>query len=82
MAEKTTLQLVVAKVDGALYEGDAFSVTVPGTEGEMTILPHHEALVSLLKKGMITVRDANGEQTFPVEKGTFEVSGNRATILV
>jgi len=83
MAEKKLLQLTVTKVDGPLFEGEAESVTVPGIEGEMTILPHHSALISPLKRGVITVR-AGGEDTFfeIEESGTLEVSGNQATVLI
>jgi F0F1-type ATP synthase epsilon subunit len=49
----------------------------------MTILPHHEPIVSTLKPGVITVRDGAGElKKFPIESGVLEVSGNRAVILL
>ncbi|MBX2866817.1 F0F1 ATP synthase subunit epsilon [Candidatus Kaiserbacteria bacterium] len=78
-----TLHLTISKVDGPVFEGEVLSVTVPGTEGEMTLLPEHSALVSLLKKGNIVVRPMEGdEKGFAVEHGTVEVSGNQATILI
>ena len=78
-----TFTLSIAHVDEALFEGEAVSVTVPGTEGEMTILPEHTALVSLLKEGNIvaTLPD-NSEKAFAVEHGTVEISDNKVTILV
>ena len=83
MAEKKLLQLTVTKVDGPLFEGGAESVTVPGIEGEMTILPHHSALISPLKRGVITVRTGGEEKFFELEEsGTLEVSGNQATVLM
>jgi F-type H+-transporting ATPase subunit epsilon len=78
-----TLRVTVAKIDGPVFNGEAISVTVPGVEGEMTILPHHEAIISPLKKGVITVRSAGGkEEFFDIEKGILEVSGNQATVLM
>ncbi len=72
----------IAHVNNVLYNGSAESLTVPGTEGEMTILPHHEPLVSTLKAGVIRVRTEDNEETFTIAKGLIEVSNNQATVLL
>jgi len=78
-----TFQLTIAQVNEPLFEGPATFVTVPGVEGEMTILPEHTALVSPLKKGVITVQKEDGEEFFEVKKGgTLEVSNNQVTVLL
>lgn len=85
MAEETTqsLYVTITRVDGPLFDGQAESVTVPGAEGELTILAKHEPFISPLRPGTITVRPQNGEvETFTIESGTIEVSSNQATILV
>jgi len=82
MANQKIFQVTVTKVDGPLLNGEALSVTVPGVEGEMTILPEHTALISPLKQGVITVHTSNGEEFFDIERGTLEVSGNQATVLL
>jgi len=83
MAPQKTFHLTIARVDGPLFEGDVSSVTVPGVEGEMTLLAEHSAIVSPLKAGVVTVRAEGGEQFFEVEEsGTLEVSGNQATVLM
>ena len=46
-----TLHLVVSSVSENLYDGPALSATLPGSAGEMTILPNHEPLISTLKAG-------------------------------
>ncbi len=76
------MHVTVAKVHENLYSGEAVSLTVPTTEGEVTILPKHEALVATLKPGTVTIRAQGGEQTFAVESGVLEVSGNQATVLL
>jgi F-type H+-transporting ATPase subunit epsilon len=77
------LKLTIAKVDGAVFDGDVISVTVPGTEGEMTLLADHEPIISALKAGKVTVIPAEGEaQTYEVSRGTLEVHGNHATVLI
>jgi F-type H+-transporting ATPase subunit epsilon len=83
MAEHNTMQLVIASVGETRFSGSARSVNLPGESGEMTILPHHEPIVTTLKKGTITVRDNDGAtKEFPVESGVLEVSGNRAVVLL
>ncbi len=83
MASEPTLHLVISSVGQNLYDGPAISATIPGSGGEMTILPHHEALVTTLKAGKITVRIPNAEaKEFMIEGGVLETSGTRAVVLV
>ena len=83
MAELKTLQLNIARVDGPVFAGEVISVTVPGSEGEMTLLADHTPLVSALRAGTITARLTDGTaQEFIVTTGTLEVSHNAVTILL
>lgn len=78
-----TFHLIVASVGETRFDGAAVSVTLPGAAGELTILPHHESLVTTLKPGTITVREALGEpKKFAIESGVLECSGNRAVVLL
>lgn len=78
-----TLHLIISSVSENLFDGHAVSVTVPGAAGEMTILPNHEPLITTLKEGTITLREANKEdRKFPIKGGVVEVSGTRAVVLV
>jgi F-type H+-transporting ATPase subunit epsilon len=82
MTTAPSFTLTVSKVNGPLFSGEAYSVTVPGTEGELTLLANHEPMITLLKKGMIIVRTAEGVQEFAIEKGLCETSHGQITILV
>ena len=78
-----TLHLIISSVSENLYDGPAISATVPGSVGEMTILPNHEPLISTLKEGTITVRIPNAEaKKFPIQSGVLETSGTRTVVLV
>lgn len=78
-----TLHLIISSVSENLYDGPAVSATVPGSAGEMTILPHHEPLITTLKEGKITVRIPNDEEkVFQITNGVLETSGTRAVVLV
>ena len=86
--ERYMFHLVIASVGETQFDGPVLSATLPGADGELTILPHHEPLVTTLKPGTITVR-LSGEggvlgepKTFPVASGVLEVSGNRAVVLL
>src|SRR3990167_3797063 len=82
MAEQKTLQLNIARVDGSLFMGEVVSVTVPGSEGEMTLLPDHTPLVSALRAGTITLRKADGEaEEFPFVSVLFELRKTPVTFL-
>lgn len=78
-----TFHVVIASVEKTHYDGEAISATFPGRAGYLTILAHHEPLVTTLKKGTITLKGAAGDKKeFAVEDGVLEVSGNRATVLL
>jgi F-type H+-transporting ATPase subunit epsilon len=77
------LNLTISRVDAPVFTGLITSVTVPGSEGEMTLLADHTPLMSALRAGNIIVRKEGGEtETFPVTSGTLEVSHNTVTILL
>ncbi len=79
-----TFHLTVARVGENLFDGEALSAYLPGSEGVFEILAGHEAFVSLLAKGEMHVRAAN-EEMFHFEisaDGIAEVSRNQATVLL
>ncbi len=76
------MHIVIAKVDEVLYEGEARSMSVPATAGEMTVLGAHMPLITTLKKGTIIVRSGEGERDIPVEAGVLEVRRDGATVIL
>jgi F-type H+-transporting ATPase subunit epsilon len=76
------MKVVIAKVDQNLFDGEADSATFPASAGEMTVLHNHEPLITTLKKGIITVRNAGDEKTFEVEGGVLEVRHDGATVIL
>jgi F-type H+-transporting ATPase subunit epsilon len=64
-----------------VWEGDADIVIVPGTEGEMGILPNHAPLLSTLKYGILKVRTRDREEFFTVAGGIVEVQPDIITVL-
>lgn len=78
-----TFKLTISNVGGALFSGEALSVSVPGVSGDMQILAEHEPFISPLRAGMVVVVKENGEsEDFAIQSGTLEVSSNIVTIIV
>ncbi|MGB0423350.1 MAG: ATP synthase F1 subunit epsilon [Flavobacteriales bacterium] len=67
--------------ESTLYEGEATSVQLPGSDGSLGILDKHAPLITTLKKGTLKLKTSNGEQSFEVNGGTVEVNNNRVMIL-
>jgi F-type H+-transporting ATPase subunit epsilon len=67
--------------DRLVFQGDADMVLLPGTDGEMGILPHHAPLLTTLKYGIIKVRSQGQETIFTVAGGIAEVQPEVVTIL-
>src|SRR5260221_3997684 len=76
------LHVQVVTQEGLLFEDDAVDrVVLPGTEGEMCILPHHAALLSTLNYGELRIRKGGAEESFIVYGGVVEVRPDRVIVL-
>jgi F-type H+-transporting ATPase subunit epsilon len=65
-----------------LFSGDVDSVILPGTEGEMTILPMHAPVLSTLRPGVVTINKAAGSTDRIFVRGGFaEVNAQGLTLL-
>ncbi len=65
-----------------LFSGDVASVQIPGSEGEMTILPMHAPVLSTLKPGVVVVtKDGGAQEKMFVRGGFAEVNASGLTVL-
>jgi F-type H+-transporting ATPase subunit epsilon len=73
----------IAKTNGVLFSGEADALTAPGSEGEVTILPHHMQLATVLRRGTLIVKKG-GVVIFEhdIENGILEVTPESATVLL
>ncbi|HUD02949.1 MAG TPA: hypothetical protein VMR46_02950 [Candidatus Paceibacterota bacterium] len=78
------MHVTIAKVNENLFDGEAASMTLPGAEGQLTVLPEHMPLITTLKQGVITVRQKGGEpdQTFQILGGVLEVRRDGAIVIL
>ena len=75
------MNIEIISPDKTLFEGEASSVQLPGSDGSLGILDRHAPLITTLKKGTLRLKTSNGEETFEVNGGTVEVNNNRIMIL-
>lgn len=70
------LHLSIVSPEKEIYNGEVESVTLPGTIGAFTILPHHAPIVSSLRAGKVIYLPKDGEeQSLDIEGGFVELSG-------
>lgn len=76
------LNVTIVTQDGPLFEEkNADMVIIPGSEGEMGILPGHAALLTTLGYGELRVRRGSAEESFAVYGGVVEVRPDRIVVL-
>lgn len=76
-----TIRCEIVSQDRLVFEGDADIVVLPGSGGEMGILPNHAPLLATLGIGVIKVRSGGQEEVFTVTGGLVEVQPDIVTIL-
>ena len=76
------LHLKVITPKKLVYEEEVNAVIVPTVAGEITILPKHADLLSLLKEGVITIKKEKEIEYLSVGGGYLETDGKTVHILV
>src|ERR1700690_139269 len=75
------LHLEIVTPEKRAFTGDVDEVIVPGSEGELGILPHHAPLISTLGQGVLRLKSGGGEQEFPIFGGFPQVRPDRVVVL-
>ncbi len=79
MADSLKFELV--SPEKLLKSGDVRQVTVPGTEGDFTVLPGHAPVLSTVRPGVVVVVDDGGEEKIFVRGGFAEATPGGLTVL-
>ena len=80
MAEKS-FNLRIITPDRVFYEGEAEMVEFNTTEGQVGVLPGHIPLTVIIKPGVLTIHEAEGEKTAALHAGFAEILPEGITIL-
>ena len=75
------LRLDIVTPERSVVSDTVDSVTVPGREGEIGILPGHAALISSLKSGILAYTKGADTRRMVVAGGFVEVSNDRVSVL-
>lgn len=62
-------------------EPNADMVIVPGSEGEMGVLPHHAPVLTTLGFGELIIRKGGAEERFAVYGGVVDIRPDRVIVL-
>lgn len=77
---KLTFKIVTP--ERVVFEDDGVdAISLPTEEGEITILPHHIPLVSLLRAGVLRIKKNGEEIPLAVSSGIIEVDGQKVVVL-
>lgn len=82
MSDIKSIKFEIATPERVLMKEEILSVSVPTTSGEVTILPDHIPLISILKSGVLEIHLLNGDiSLMSVSDGFLEVLKNKIVIL-
>jgi len=74
--------LSINALDKNIFDGEAESLTLPGIDGELTILENHIPLVTPLKAGKLRFKSGKQNPEFFLKGGVLEVSPSKVIVLV
>src|SRR5438105_5043425 len=75
------LHISIITPEKTLYQEEADEITIPTTEGEITILPKHVPLVSQIAQGELTIKKGASLHHMAISGGFLELQQDKITIL-
>ena len=81
MADKNTFLLRIITPERTFYEGRVEMVEFNTTEGEIGVLPGHIPLTVILKPGILSIYEPEGEKIAALHSGFAEILQDQVTIL-
>jgi F-type H+-transporting ATPase subunit epsilon len=75
------IKFEITTPERVVYTDEVDSITIPTSTGEITVLPDHIPLISLLVPGELRVKKGNEEELMAVSGGFIEVRKDKVVIL-
>ena len=75
------LLLEIVTPERLAYSDEVDSVVLPGSEGELGVLPHHAPLVSMLGVGELRIRKDGNEESFAIAGGFLQVRPDKVVVM-
>lgn len=77
----SSMKIVVATAEREVYSGEATMLLAPGSEGELGIMPGHNALLTSLNAGELIITNNDEVDEVFVAGGYMEVQPDKVTVL-
>ena len=75
------IQLDIVTPEKLAFSDEVDAVVLPGSEGEMGVLPHHAPLISTLGAGELRLRKAGQEESFAIVGGFVQVLPDKVVVM-
>ena len=75
------LRLEIVTPEKLAFEDEVDSVVLPGSQGELGVLPHHAPLVSTLGVGELRIRKGANEEAFAIAGGFLQVLPDKVVVM-
>jgi len=76
-----SLLLEIVTPERLAYSDHVDSVQLPGSEGELGVLPHHAPLISMLGVGELRIRKGGQEESFAIVGGFLQVRPDKVVVM-
>ena len=75
------MELEIVTPDKTIFKGEVDLVQLPGIDGSFEILNNHAPLISVLKQGIVKIKEGKTEDFYEVKGGVVEVLNNMVLVL-
>ncbi len=75
------LRLEIVTPEGKAYSEDVSMVVLPGTDGELGILPDHVPLITQCQPGELTITRDGQQTSLAIGSGVVEIAANHVWVL-
>jgi F-type H+-transporting ATPase subunit epsilon len=75
------LLLEIVTPERLAYSDTVDAVVLPGSEGELGVLPHHAPLISTLGVGELRIRKGGSEESFAIVGGFLQVRPDKVVVM-
>ncbi len=76
-----SLLLEIVTPERLAYRGEVDEVVLPGSEGQLGVLPHHAPLISMLGLGELRIKRGGQEESFAIVGGFLQVRPDKVVVL-
>ena len=76
-----TIKLEIVTAERQVFSDDVTTIIAEGTEGQMTVLPKHAPLITMLAPGELVIRKDGDEQYMVISGGFMEVMPEKVIVL-